>query len=38
VSEWKAYFKTHKLDPDTVKLIKDNLLRIPFNLENVSTE
>jgi len=34
VSEWKAYLKTKKIDPDTVKLIKDNLLRIPFNLGN----
>ncbi len=30
VSEWKAYFATHKIEPDTVKLIKDNLLRIPM--------
>ena len=33
VAEWKAYFKTHKLEPDTIKLIKDNLLRIPFEIE-----
>lgn len=37
VSEWKAYFKTGKINPDTVKLIKDNLLRIPFNLANASS-
>jgi hypothetical protein len=30
VSEWKAYFKKGRIDPDTVKLIKDNLLRVPF--------
>jgi hypothetical protein len=34
VAEWKAYFKTNKLEPDTIKLIKDNLLRIPFEIEN----
>lgn len=33
VAEWKAYLKTGKLDPDTVKLIKDNLLRLPFEIE-----
>ena len=34
VSEWKAYFATGKIEPDTVKLIKDNLLRIPMILED----
>ena len=38
VAEWKAYFKTKRIDPDTVKLIKDNLLRIPFILENAPAE
>jgi len=33
VAEWKTYFKTGKIDPDTVKLIKDNLLRLPFEIE-----
>lgn len=37
VSEWKAYFATGKIEPDTVKLIKDNLLRIPMSLENASS-
>jgi hypothetical protein len=32
VAESKAYFTTHKIEPDTVKLIKDNLLRIPMTL------
>lgn len=32
-AEWKAYSKTHEIDPDTVKLIKDNLLRIPLEME-----
>jgi hypothetical protein len=38
VSEWKAYFTTGKIEPDTVKLIKDNLLRIPLTIEDVSSE
>ncbi len=33
VAEWKAYFMAGTLDPDTVKLIKDNLLRVPFEIE-----
>ncbi len=33
VSEWKAYFKAGRIDPDTVKLIKDNLLRVPFEMK-----
>lgn len=32
VAEHKAWFVNGKIDPDTVKLIKDNLLRIPLNL------
>lgn len=32
IAESKAYFMTGKLDPDTIKLIKDNLLRIPMTL------
>ncbi len=33
VAEWKAYFKAGRIDPDTVKLIKDNLLRVPFSMK-----
>ncbi|HEV8286840.1 MAG TPA: ATP-binding protein [Chitinophagaceae bacterium] len=33
VSEWKTYFRINKIDPDTVKLFKDQLLRIPFEIE-----
>lgn len=36
VSEWKAYVVTGKTDPDTVKLVKDNLLRIPANLNGTA--
>ena len=32
VAEWKAYQKTGKLNHDTIKFIKDNLLRIPFSI------
>ena len=28
VSEWKARFLLHRLDPDTIKSIKDSLLRL----------
>ena len=34
VSEWKAFHATGKIQPDTVKLIKDNLLRIPLLIHN----
>jgi len=33
VSEWKAYFMTGRIEPNTVKLIKDNLLRIPMTIK-----
>jgi hypothetical protein len=32
IAESKAFFATGKIEPDTVKLIKDNLLRIPMML------
>jgi hypothetical protein len=34
VAEWKAYSATGGIEPNTVKLIKDNLLRIPLSLED----
>ena len=34
VAEWKAWNKTGVIGHDTVKFIKDNLLRIPFIIEN----
>lgn len=33
LSEWKAISKVGKLSPDTVKLIKDGLLRVGFQME-----
>jgi hypothetical protein len=38
VSEWKAYSATRKIEPDTVKFIKDNLLRIPLTMEDVQSQ
>jgi len=34
VSEWKAFLETKETQPDTVKLIKDNLLRIPMKMKS----
>ena len=31
VSEWKAGFLLHRLDPDTIKFIKDSLLRLELS-------
>lgn len=33
VAEWQARSKAARLDPDTIKLLKDALLRVPFELE-----
>jgi hypothetical protein len=38
VAEWKAYFMTGKIEPNTVKLIKDNLLRIPMTVQGTPSE
>ena len=35
LAEHKAYFATGKIEPDTVKLIKDNLLRVPMALGTI---
>ena len=32
LSEWKAMSKAQRLDPNTIKLIKDGLLRVPFEI------
>lgn len=37
VSEWKAHFKVGRIDPDTIKLIKDGLLRVPLEIEQHET-
>lgn len=33
VAEWKARKKTSRLDPDTVKMIKDSYLRVKLKIE-----
>jgi Histidine kinase-, DNA gyrase B-, and HSP90-like ATPase len=33
VAEWKAMAKASRIDPDTIKLLKDGLLRVPFVIE-----
>ena len=37
ISEWKARNKVQRLDPETIKLIKDKLLRLPMDIERHST-
>ena len=34
VAEWQARAKASRIDPDTVKLLKDNLLRVPLQMES----
>lgn len=38
ISEWKAWHKTGAIHHDTVKFIKDNLLRIPFEVQRSKAE
>jgi hypothetical protein len=33
IAEWQARFKAARLDPDTIKVLKDRLLRLPFEME-----
>lgn len=33
IAEWQARAKASRLDPDTIKLLKDKLLRVPFDME-----
>jgi hypothetical protein len=33
IAEWQARSKAARIDPDTIKLLKDKLLRVPFELE-----
>ncbi len=33
VAEWKAHFKVGNILPDTIKYIKDDLLRVPYIIE-----
>jgi len=33
MAEWQARSKASRIDPDTIKLLKDKLLRVPFEIE-----
>ena len=34
VAEWQARAKTARIDSDTIKLLKDRLLRVPLEMES----
>jgi hypothetical protein len=36
IAEWQARTKASRIDPDTIKLLKDKLLRVPFEMEKHS--
>jgi len=38
VAEWQARAKASTIDPDTVKLLKDRLLRVPLSMESHEQE
>jgi hypothetical protein len=38
VAEWQARAKASRLDPDTVKLLKDHLLRVPIEMESHASD
>jgi hypothetical protein len=33
IAEWQARQKASRIDPDTIKILKDNRLRVPFEIE-----
>jgi hypothetical protein len=33
IAEWRARHKADDLDPDTIKLLKDDLMRLPSQIE-----
>ena len=33
IAEWQARHRASRLDPDTIKLLKDKLLRLPLEIE-----
>jgi len=33
IAEWQARHKAGTIDPETIKMLKDKLLRIPFEIE-----
>lgn len=38
IAEWQARAKASRIDPDTIKLLKDKLLRVPFEMERHAGE
>jgi len=38
IAEWQAWSKAARLDPDTIKLLKDKLLRVPFEIEKHASD
>lgn len=37
IAEWQAFKSASQLDPDTIKVLKDKLLRLPINIEMHAT-
>ena len=33
IAEWQARHKAGTIDPETIKMLKDKLLRVPFEIE-----
>ena len=33
IAEWQARSKASRIDPNTIKLLKDQLLRVPFKMD-----
>ena len=38
IAEWKARHKAARIDPDTIKMLKDGLLRVPLHMEEHSVD
>jgi hypothetical protein len=38
IAEWQARSKAARIDPNTIKLLKDRLLRVPFDLEEHASD
>ena len=38
IAEWQCWSKASRIDPDTIKLLKDKLLRIPLEIEKHETD
>ena len=32
IAEWQARHQASRIDPDTIKILKDKLLRVPFEI------